>query len=107
MTFQVASAAAQAQSGEGCTAAAAAAAMLTQVVSWWGPAWRSGTHDTQGVNTDKVLLTVMQEVEKQQHLKVAFHLEPYEGRSGLCLCGPAHKAVEPDSKSASNYQEPQ
>lgn len=51
------------------------------VVSWWGPTWRAGSHDTQGVNTDQVLGLVLAEAEQQQQLKVAFHLEPYEGRS--------------------------
>ena len=50
-----------------------------QVVSWWGPTWRAGSHDTQGVNTDQVLGLVLAEAEQQEELKVAFHLEPYEG----------------------------
>jgi glycoprotein endo-alpha-1,2-mannosidase len=54
-----------------------------QVVSWWGPTWRDGSHDTQGVNTDRVLGLVLAEVEQQQELKVAFHLEPYEGELQL------------------------
>eukprot|EP00877_Chromochloris_zofingiensis_P009285 jgi/Chrzof1/460/Cz01g16190.t1 len=50
-------------------------------VSWWGPVWREGTHDTQGVQTDEVLKIVMTEVEKQDTMKVALHLEPYTGRT--------------------------
>lgn len=56
-----------------------------QVISWWGPSWREGTHDTQGVNTDAVLGLVIRELEQQQGssaVKLAFHLEPYEGMKG-------------------------
>jgi hypothetical protein len=53
-----------------------------QVVSWWGPAWREGTHDTQGVNTDAVLGLVVSELEQQQQVKLAFHMEPYQGVRG-------------------------
>jgi len=56
-----------------------------QVISWWGPSWREGTHDTQGVNTDAVLGLVIRELEQQQGssaVKLAFHLEPYEGVKG-------------------------
>lgn len=53
-----------------------------QVISWWGPTWREGTHDTQGVNTDAVLGLVVRELEQQDSLKLAFHMEPYEGETG-------------------------
>lgn len=56
-----------------------------QVISWWGPSWREGTHDTQGVNTDAVLGLVLKELEQQDRLKLAFHLEPYEGVFGCVL----------------------
>lgn len=56
--------------------------MLQQVISWWGPSWREHTHDTQGVNTDAVLGLVIKELEAQDALKLAFHLEPYEGVIG-------------------------
>lgn len=66
-------------------------ACVLQVISWWGPTWREGTHDTQGVNTDAVLGTVLRELEQQDTLKLAFHMEPYEGawlqpfaNRGLC-----------------------
>lgn len=52
-----------------------------QVISWWGVPWREGTHDTQGVNTDAVLGLVIKELERQDKLKLAFHLEPYEGET--------------------------
>mmetsp|Transcript_24147 Transcript_24147/g.75781 ORF Transcript_24147/g.75781 Transcript_24147/m.75781 type:complete len:401 (+) Transcript_24147:1161-2363(+) len=50
------------------------------VLSWWGPAHREGTADTQGVQTDHVLPVVMRTAEEAGAL-VAFHLEPYPGRS--------------------------
>jgi len=38
----------------------------------------------QGVNTDQVLGTIIAELEQQDDLKVAFHLEPYEGEPMCC-----------------------
>ncbi len=38
-----------------------------------------GTRDTQGVQTDKVLPLVLEEVEADGRMKVALHLEPYPG----------------------------
>jgi hypothetical protein len=38
----------------------------------------------QGVNTDQVLGTIVAELEQQDDLKVAFHLEPYEGEPMCC-----------------------
>ncbi|PSC70263.1 glyco endo-alpha-1,2-mannosidase [Micractinium conductrix] len=49
-------------------------------LSWWGPQWRQGTTDTQGVSTDQ-LLPVVLEAAEAEGLRVAFHLEPYPGRS--------------------------
>ncbi|GIL86818.1 hypothetical protein Vretimale_15613 [Volvox reticuliferus] len=52
------------------------------VASWWGPSWRKGSHDTQLVNTDKRLEQVIREIEETgSPVRVAFHLEPYEGRN--------------------------
>ncbi|KAF6255048.1 hypothetical protein COO60DRAFT_1641836 [Scenedesmus sp. NREL 46B-D3] len=59
----------------------AAANVTGMVVSWWGPTWRTGSHDTQGVNTDGVLGLVLAEAAQQQVLRVAIHMEPYEGRT--------------------------
>jgi len=48
------------------------------VVSWWG---RPGTNgDSQGVSTDERIAAVLTAAELTK-VKVAFHLEPYEGRS--------------------------
>ncbi len=52
---------------------------MAQVLSWWGPSWREGATDTQGVATDKVLGAVLAEVAKHPVMKVAMHMEPYPG----------------------------
>lgn len=49
-------------------------------VSWWGPEWRQGTTDTQGVSTDAVLPALLAAAEEER-MSVAFHLEPYPGRN--------------------------
>ncbi|EFJ40560.1 hypothetical protein VOLCADRAFT_99671 [Volvox carteri f. nagariensis] len=52
------------------------------VASWWGPPWRQGSHDTQMVNTDSRLEMVIRELEESgSKVRIAFHLEPYEGRT--------------------------
>eukprot|EP00808_Paulinella_micropora_P009391 g25768.t1 len=50
------------------------------VVSWWGRPQVEGTSDTQGVNTDSALPLLFQ-VAQQTGLQLAFHLEPYPGRT--------------------------
>lgn len=55
-------------------------------MSWWGPEWRQESHDTQGVSTDQVLPHVVAQVEQQQHLRIAFHLEPYQGEARCMHC---------------------
>ncbi|KXZ56938.1 hypothetical protein GPECTOR_1g846 [Gonium pectorale] len=52
------------------------------VASWWGPRWRDGSHDTQLVNTDVRVEQVIRLIEATNSpVRVAFHLEPYEGRT--------------------------
>ncbi|KAG2448209.1 hypothetical protein HYH02_006794 [Chlamydomonas schloesseri] len=52
------------------------------VASWWGPGWRQGSHDTQMINTDDRIEQVIKEIEATSSpVRVAFHLEPYEGRT--------------------------
>ncbi|GFR40729.1 hypothetical protein Agub_g1338 [Astrephomene gubernaculifera] len=52
------------------------------VASWWGPSWRQGSHDTQRINTDDRIAKVIREIEVTgSPVRVAFHLEPYEGRT--------------------------
>jgi hypothetical protein len=78
---------AYAASAQATTLAARAPALIPplpaapppQVLSWWGPSWREGATDTQGVATDKVLGTVLAEVAKHPVMKVAMHMEPYPG----------------------------
>lgn len=54
------------------------------VVSWWGRPDFPGTHDTQGVQTDALVAQVLDEAAAAG-LGVAFHLEPYHGRSHLTV----------------------
>jgi hypothetical protein len=42
----------------------------------------AGLSVLQGVNTDAVLGVVLDELEQQDKLKLAFHMEPYEGNAG-------------------------
>lgn len=51
------------------------------VASWWGPNFRKGTSDTQGVSTDVAILDLIAAAEEVPDISVAFHLEPYPGRS--------------------------
>ncbi|KAI7837064.1 hypothetical protein COHA_009063 [Chlorella ohadii] len=53
-------------------------------VSWWGPVWRNGTHDTQGVSTDERLPTLLAAAERAG-MAIAFHLEPYPGRTAATV----------------------
>ena len=53
----------------------------TIVLSWWGQASREGTSDTQGVQTDNIIATVISAVERSEGLKFSVHLEPYPGRT--------------------------
>jgi len=53
------------------------------VVSWWGrpeSAGGSATADTQGVNTDALIAAVL-DAAQEHGVSVAFHMEPYHGRS--------------------------
>lgn len=43
-----------------------------------------GTHDTQGISTDGLITAVM-DIAQDVGMKVALHLEPYEGRSALTV----------------------
>jgi len=51
------------------------------VVSWWGRPDEEGTHDTQGVNTDEIVETVVRAAMEVEGIFIGFHLEPYVGRS--------------------------
>ena len=58
------------------------AGISVAVLSWWGQAEKPYATDTQGVNTDRVLGEVLQIFDSDgSRVKVAFHLEPYPGRS--------------------------
>jgi len=62
------------------TELAAEAGVGVVALSWWGPAWREGSADTQGVQTDAVLPLAL-DAAAAAGIKVAFHLEPYPGRT--------------------------
>jgi glycoprotein endo-alpha-1,2-mannosidase len=49
-------------------------------LSWWGQASRAGTADTQGVQTDTRIAGALMAAERA-NITVAWHLEPYPGRS--------------------------
>eukprot|EP00940_MAST-03C_sp_MAST-3C-sp2_P002144 g2144.t1 len=72
-----------------------AAGVCGAVLSWWGRPEGENTHDTQGVNTDEVIGTVVRVAETMmreegESIKIGFHLEPYSGRTGAS----ARKDVE-------------
>lgn len=49
-------------------------------LSWWGPEWREGATDTQGVNTDGRLLVAL-DAAQAANASCSLHLEPYPGRT--------------------------
>ena len=51
------------------------------VVSWWGQKSRKSSTDTQGVNTDELIPILLRKALEVEGIKIAFHLEPYPGRS--------------------------
>lgn len=51
------------------------------VVSWWGQKSRAASTDTQGVNTDELIPIILQTALDIEGIKIAFHLEPYPGRT--------------------------
>ena len=56
------------------------------VVSWWGRQSNPDSTDTQGVSTDRILGEVMTILDKlDSTVKIAFHLEPYPGRSVITI----------------------
>eukprot|EP01012_Entosiphon_sulcatum_P010981 TRINITY_DN16579_c0_g1_i1.p1 TRINITY_DN16579_c0_g1~~TRINITY_DN16579_c0_g1_i1.p1 ORF type:complete len:241 (+),score=19.90 TRINITY_DN16579_c0_g1_i1:31-723(+) len=50
------------------------------VLSWWGRPDMPNTHDTQGVNTDDAIRTVL-DAALSHGMEVSLHLEPYQGRN--------------------------
>ncbi|GBF90343.1 hypothetical protein Rsub_02449 [Raphidocelis subcapitata] len=56
------------------------------VASWWGPKWRKGMTE-QNMYVDEAISVLVKELERQPkrqdgaYLKLAFHLEPYQGRT--------------------------
>jgi hypothetical protein len=54
------------------------------VLSWSGRPDLPGTHDTQGISTDSLIINVMN-IAHEVGMEVALHLEPYHGRSALTV----------------------
>lgn len=61
-------------------------------VSWWGQASRASAADSQGVSTDSLIPTVLAAAEAvasnasdPRPIKIAFHLEPYPGRTAASV----------------------
>jgi glycoprotein endo-alpha-1,2-mannosidase len=51
------------------------------VLSWWGQRSRSESRDTQGVSTDELIPTILATASTVDGISIAFHLEPYPGRT--------------------------
>jgi glycoprotein endo-alpha-1,2-mannosidase len=58
-----------------------AAGISVAVVSWWGQKSRSESHDSQGVSTDSLIPAVLAAAATIDGLTIAFHMEPYPGRT--------------------------
>jgi glycoprotein endo-alpha-1,2-mannosidase len=58
-----------------------AAGISVAVVSWWGQKSRLESTDSQGVSTDALIPTVLAIAATIDGLSIAFHLEPYPGRT--------------------------
>lgn len=54
------------------------------IASWWGRPDVDGTADTEGVNTDYLLPAVL-DAAAAHGVEIAFHLEPYLGRTAALL----------------------
>lgn len=54
------------------------------IASWWGRPDVDGTADTEGVNTDDLLPAVL-DAAAAHGVEIAFHLEPYPGRTAALL----------------------
>lgn len=59
---------------------------IVVALSWWGQASREGTSDTQGVQTDDRVQAVLTAAEAT-NVSIAWHLEPYPGRSAASVAG--------------------
>ena len=51
------------------------------VMSWWGQCSNPNSMDTQGICTDNVAPIVFEVADEVGGIYIAFHLEPYKGRS--------------------------
>lgn len=55
------------------------------ILSWWGQCSNPSSTDTQGVCTDKIFPIVFSIAEEVEGINLAFHLEPYPGRSVVSI----------------------
>lgn len=53
------------------------------VLSWWGQKSRNASTDTQGVSSDNIIPLVLDVADSIPGISIAFHLEPYPGRTAL------------------------
>lgn len=76
------------------------------VVSWWGQKTNSASSDTQGVSTDEKIPLLMSVAQDFPSLRVAFHLEPYKGRSASSIFEDIRYIVDNYSNYTSFYKTP-
>ena len=55
------------------------------ILSWWGQAKNAESTDTQGVSTDSIIPEIFKVADEEGKIKIAFHLEPYQGRTAASL----------------------
>ena len=83
-----------------------AAGIDVAVVSWWGQPTNERATDTQGVASDLAIDDVFQAAERNGHVKVMLHLEPYPGRSEATVRSDLEYIMEKYSKYPSLYRSP-
>lgn len=75
------------------------------IISWWGQANKSASTDTQGVATDTIIPIILQIADEVGLIKIAFHLEPYPGRSAESVRDDMEYIVDKYSNYSSYYKE--
>ena len=74
------------------------------IISWWGRCDNPSSSDTQGVCTDNIVPLLFQAADEVGHMKIAFHLEPYAGRSVASVRDDLVYIIDKYSKFASFYR---
>eukprot|EP01130_Rhizamoeba_saxonica_P017657 TRINITY_DN8604_c0_g1_i1.p1 TRINITY_DN8604_c0_g1~~TRINITY_DN8604_c0_g1_i1.p1 ORF type:complete len:431 (+),score=84.25 TRINITY_DN8604_c0_g1_i1:1-1293(+) len=75
------------------------------VISWWGPKHKSESKDGEGFTTDVLVGMILQSAEKYG-TKIAFHIEPYEGRSAESVRSDLEYLFEQYGSSEAFYRDP-